>query len=240
MDIFAKQINAVHEIDWSKLPEDLKKTTYSLWLKAATHVKKYGLRNSQVTVIAPTGTIGLVMDCGTTGIEPDYSLVKNKKLSGGGQLRIVNESLEKVLLNLNYSVTEKNQIIHHIENTGSVINCKTLKLEHQAIFQTAQGDNRISAEGHLKMMAAVQPFISGAISKTVNLPAEAQVSDISDVYLKAWKLNLKSVSLYRDQSKFVQPLSNAGQKCVICGHGTVLESGCYKCHNCGFVSACVG
>jgi ribonucleoside-diphosphate reductase alpha chain len=238
--VLAKQMNSVHEIDWSLLPEQYKQATYAAWMKAVTHVKKHGLRNSQVTVIAPTGTIGLVMDCGTTGIEPDYSLVKNKKLSGGGQLRIVNESLEKVLKNLQYSDRDLNQIIHHIVNTGSVISCAALKPEHRAIFQTAQGDNKISSDGHLMMMAAVQPFISGAISKTVNLPSEANVADISDVYMKAWKLNLKSVSLYRDQSKFVQPLSDVGQKCVVCGHITVLESGCYKCHNCGFVSACVG
>ena len=240
MAVLAKQMNAVHKIDWSLLPEKYKQTTYALWMKAMAGIKKHGLRNSQVTVIAPTGTIGLVMDCGTTGIEPDYSLVKNKKLSGGGQLRIVNESLEKVLKNLQYSDSEKNQIIHHIVNTGSVMKCAVLKPEHRAIFQTAQGDNKISADGHLMMMAAVQPFISGAISKTVNLPAEAKVADISDVYMKAWKLNLKSVSLYRDQSKFVQPLSDVSQKCVVCGHTTILESGCYKCHNCGFVSACVG
>ena len=209
-------------------------------MKAAANIKKHGLRNAQVTVIAPTGTIGLVMDCGTTGIEPDYSLVKNKKLSGGGVLRIVNESLQKVLENLGYSDSDKNQIIHHIINTGSVMDCENLKPEHRAIFQTASGDNFISPDGHLLMMAAVQPFISGAISKTVNLPAESTREDISDVYMKAWKLNLKSVSLYRDQSKFVQPLSSVSQKCVVCGFKTVLESGCYKCHNCGFVSACVG
>ena len=238
--VIAKQMNAVHQIDWSKLPEDSKKATYALWLKAVSNIKKHGLRNAQVTVIAPTGTIGLVMDCGTTGIEPDYSLVKNKKLSGGGVLRIVNESLQKVLENLGYSDSDKNQIVHHIINTGSVMNCKNLKPEHRAIFQTASGDNSISPEGHLLMMAAVQPFISGAISKTVNLPAESTREDISDVYMKAWKLNLKSVSLYRDQSKFVQPLSSVSQKCVVCGFKTVLESGCYKCHNCGFVSACVG
>ncbi len=238
--VIAKQMNAVHEIDWSKLPEDYKKSTYTLWMKAVSSIKKHGLRNAQVTVIAPTGTIGLVMDCGTTGIEPDYSLVKNKKLSGGGVLRIVNESLEKVLENLGYSDSNKNQIIHHIINTGSVMNCENLKSEHRAIFQTASGDNPISPDGHLLMMAAVQPFISGAISKTVNLPSSSTREDISDVYMKAWKLNLKSVSLYRDQSKFVQPLSSVSQKCVVCGFKTILESGCYKCHNCGFVSACVG
>lgn len=240
LEVFAQQMKAVQEIDWSQLPSEYKKNTSFLWMKASENIKKYGLRNSQVTVIAPTGTIGLVMDCGTTGIEPDYSLVKNKKLSGGGQLRIVNESLEKVLKNLQYSEIEKNQILHHIINTGSVKNCSVLKSEHLSIFQTAQGDHQISVDGHLLMMSAVQPFISGAISKTVNLPAEAQVSDIADVYMKAWKLNLKSVSLYRDQSKFVQPLSDIGQKCIICGHRTTLESGCYKCHNCGYVSACVG
>ncbi len=238
--VMTKQMKAVVDIDWSVLPSEYKKSTLDLWLKAMTHVKKHGLRNAQVTVIAPTGTIGLVMDCGTTGIEPDYSLVKNKKLSGGGQLRMVNELFDQILHNLKYTDLERKQILHHILNTGSVMNCKFLKAEHRAIFQTAQGDNKISPEGHLLMMAAVQPFISGAISKTVNLPVESKVSDISAVYLKAWKLNLKSVSLYRDQSKFVQPLSDLSQKCVVCGHKTILESGCYKCHNCGYVSACVG
>lgn len=244
--VIQKQFSAIKKIDWVHIPAEHKKAVFSLWKQLLTDVKKYGLRNSQVTVIAPTGTIGLLMDCGTTGIEPDYSLVKNKKFSGGGYLTITNPVVEQTLKNLSYKQQDIDQIMAHIAREGTVVNCSVLQKDHYKIFQTAQGKNAISAEGHLLMMAAVQPFLSGAISKTVNLAAEAQIQDVSNVYMKAWELGLKSVSLYRDQSKFIQPLSSLGSildhqmKCIVCKNSMVLEGGCYKCHNCGFVSACVG
>ena len=238
--VIQKQFTALKKIDWSYFSTEDKKSTFDLWQQAIHQIDKHGLRNAQVTVIAPTGTIGLVMDCGTTGIEPDYSLIKNKKLSGGGNIKMVNPSIKISLQNLNYKVLSVQSILDYILKSGSVKNCKSLKLEHLDIFKTAQGDHTISAAGHLLMMAAVQPFISGAISKTVNLPESATVTDISEVYMKAWKLKLKSVALYRDQSKFIQPLTLVNNKCLVCGGQTILESSCYKCANCGYTSACVG
>ncbi len=245
--VMSKQKKSLAKIDWSVLPAGFKDEIVSLWDKNIVNVKKYGLRNAQVTVIAPTGTIGLVMDCGTTGIEPDYALIKFKKLSGGGSLNITNPAVEKALLSLNYSPIEVERIKQHVMKTGSLKDAPNFKPEHLRIFQMAQSEDQnqmISAEGHLLMMAAAQAFLSGAISKTVNLPASSSVDDISEVYRQAWKLKLKAVSIYRDQSKFVQPLNNQIQSsqvnCVICKNLMVLEASCYRCHNCGYVSACVG
>lgn len=228
------------------MPLEFEVICKDLWNEVIIRGEKFGFRNAQVTVIAPTGTIGLVMDCDTTGIEPDFALVKNKKLSGGGVLRIVNHSVDKALNVLKYSELIQKEILLHIEKTGSILNSK-LKKEHQKIFETATGDLTISPEGHLKMMAAVQLFISGAISKTVNMPATSTVDDISRIYKLAWSLKLKSVAIYRDGSKFAQPLSgkkylaqSADPKCTECGGVTQLESGCYRCLNCGTTTACAG
>lgn len=215
------------------------------------------LRNSQVSVIAPTGTIGLLMDCDTTGIEPDFSLLKSKKLSGGGEVKIVNQSVAPALRGLKYSEQKITKILDYILAHGHLQDCPELDPKHLAVFTCANGvqshsqthSQTLSPESHLLMMAAVQPFVSGAISKTVNLPHSATREDVSAIYMKAWRLGLKSVALYRDGSKGSQPLaalrkSNesreipAVMKCPECGATTELHSGCFRCPQCGFTAGC--
>lgn len=243
LKVLKKHQLANRKINWSMLPVEFEKLATASWKTAVDQGNRYGFRNAQATVIAPTGTIGLVMDCDTTGIEPDFSLVKYKKLSGGGVLKIVNQSVSHALHHLGYFDDQiemiKDYLLQHESLKGSLV-----KSEHLPVFSTAMGDLFLSPEAHLKMMAAVQPFISGAISKTVNLPAEAIEEDVSRIYQLAWKLKLKSISIYRDGSKFVQPLSGKSKvqptypKCSECGTETVLESGCYRCLNCGTTTAC--
>ncbi|MBC7740725.1 MAG: vitamin B12-dependent ribonucleotide reductase [Bdellovibrionaceae bacterium] len=237
------------KIVWSHLPKEMQRLCQSIWVDVVTRGQKFGFRNAQATVIAPTGTIGLVMDCDTTGIEPDFSLVKNKKLAGGGHLQIVNQSVEILLKKLNYNSVEIEKIKKNLLASNSVLK-SGIRLEHITLFACATGDVALPPAAHLKMMAAVQPFISGAISKTVNLPNSASVNDISQTYQQAWSLGLKSVAIYRDGSKFAQPLSSVTPKksdvvsepvyprCSECGHATILESGCYRCTNCGTTTAC--
>ncbi|MDO4717056.1 MAG: vitamin B12-dependent ribonucleotide reductase [Propionibacteriaceae bacterium] len=171
-----------------------------------------GFRNAQASVLAPTGTIGFMMDCDTTGIEPDFSLVKFKKLVGGGSMQIVNQTIPRALGNLGYSAEAAERIVAYIAEHGNVVGAPGLKPEHYAVFDTAMGVRSIAPMGHVRMMAAVQPFLSGAISKTVNLPESATVSDIEDVYLQGWKLGLKALAVYRDNCKVGQPLSDAKAK----------------------------
>lgn len=248
LKVIKKHQKALAGIDWKLLPDSYKKVAVGLWKTAVDSGERYGYRNAQATVIAPTGTIGLVMDCDTTGIEPDFSLIKNKKLSGGGYLKIVNQSVSVALEKLGYLPKDVEKILIQIEESGSVLK-SGIKSEHHQIFSCATGDLALTPAAHLKMMAAVQPFISGAISKTVNLPANSSVEDVSDTYKQAWQLGLKAVAIYRDGSKFVQPLSTAGitpkkaeeanhPACTECGYPTVLESGCYRCTNCGTTTAC--
>ena len=244
LKVISEHQKNLKNISWELLPEEFEVICKDIWKDVLSRGPKYGFRNAQVTVIAPTGTIGLVMDCDTTGIEPDFSLIKNKKLSGGGSLKIVNQSVAIALKTLKYSEPDQKEILTHIENTGNVLNSK-LNQAHYKIFETATGELPISPEGHLLMMAAVQPFISGAISKTVNMPSSATVEDISRIYKMAWSLKLKSVAIYRDGSKFAQPLSGKSDKtdnfkCTECGGATQLESGCYRCLNCGTTTACAG
>lgn len=237
---------ALKDIQWDLLPAVYKDICYELWADVLEMGEKHGFRNAQVTVIAPTGTIGLVMDCDTTGIEPDFSLIKHKKLSGGGQIKIVNQSVKIALDNLGYSEVDRDKILFQIESGEDFVRGSILKDEHKKIFFTAAGtthvgDDVLSPDAHILMMAAVQPFISGAISKTVNLPNSATEENIADVYHKAWRLNLKAVTIYRDGSKFVQPLNRNKPEfpaCTECGSPTVLESGCYRCLNCGTTTAC--
>ncbi len=243
MKVMKKHKQAAARISSDLLPEGFKDWTVELWQQVLIRGEQFGFRNAQATAIAPTGTIGLVMDCDTTGIEPDFSLIKNKKLSGGGYLQIVNQSVEVALNVLQYPHDEIQKISDELIKTNSILKT-SIKPEHHSIFSCATGDLALSPDAHLLMMAAVQPFISGAISKTVNLPNEATVKDISETYFKAWKLGLKSIALYRDGSKFVQPLSTkvvnmkTSPKCTECGFETVLESGCYRCVNCGTTTAC--
>jgi ribonucleoside-diphosphate reductase alpha chain len=171
-----------------------------------------GWRNAQASLLAPTGTIGFMMDCDTTGIEPDFSLVKYKKLSTGGSMQIVNQTIPFALHRLGYSQETIEAIVDHISQNGHVVDAPGLKQEHYAIFDTAVGIRAIEPMGHVRMMAAVQPFLSGAISKTVNMPETATREEIADVYFQGWKLGLKALAIYRDNCKVGQPLSDAKAK----------------------------
>jgi ribonucleoside-diphosphate reductase alpha chain len=181
------------------------------WDAALIQGERHGFRNSQVTVLAPTGTIGFMMDCDTTGIEPDLALVKYKKLVGGGMIKIVNNTVPSALIKLGYSEAQVNAIVSYIDATGTIEGAPGIKAEHLACFdcsfKPAKGTRSIHYMGHLKMMAAAQPFLSGAISKTVNLPQDCTVEDIADTYLEAWRQGIKAVAIYRDNSKGSQPLN---------------------------------
>jgi len=193
---------------------DLIDASKTCWDEALAHGEKHGYRNSQVTVLAPTGTIGFMMDCDTTGVEPDLALVKYKKLVGGGMIKIVNQTVPAALFKLGYTHDQANAIVSYIDATGTIEGAPNVKDDHLAVFdcsfKPAKGTRSIAYMGHLKMMAAVQPFISGAISKTVNLPESATIEDIMEAYLQSWKLGLKAVAIYRDGCKKSQPLSAAG------------------------------
>ncbi len=171
-----------------------------------------GYRNAQASVLAPTGTIGFMMDCDTTGIEPDFSLVKFKKLVGGGSMQIVNQTIPRALKNLGYQPEQIEAIVAYIGEHGHVIDAPGLKTEHYEVFDTAMGARALAPMGHVRMMAATQPFLSGAISKTVNLPETATVEEIEDVYMQSWKLGLKATAVYRDNCKVGQPLADGGGK----------------------------
>ncbi len=170
--------------------------------------EKHGFRNAQASVLAPTGTIGFMMDCDTTGIEPDFSLVKFKKLVGGGSMQIVNQTIPRALKKLGYAEETIEAIVEYIAEHGHVIDAPGLRTEHYEVFDTAMGARSLKPMGHVRMMAACQPFLSGAISKTVNLPESATVEEIADVYLQSWKLGLKATAIYRDNCKVGQPLSD--------------------------------
>lgn len=212
------------------------------WERVCDLAKIHGIRNAQVSVIAPTGTIGLLMDCETTGIEPEYSLVKNKKLVGGKSTLMINNVFIKTLENLKYSKEEVDQIKHTVLATGDISESKVLKKEHYSIFQTALGKNCISPLGHLKMVAACTSFVSGGISKTINLPKDATVSDVATIYKQAYYLGVKSISLYRDGCKLSQPLTmiqSQQLKCSKCGHLSLVAAGtCFKCEFCGESTSC--
>ena len=182
------------------------------WDEAVAAGEEYGYRNAQATVLAPTGTISFLMDCDTTGVEPDFSLVKFKELVGGGQMTIVNGTVPLALQTLGYDEREIDQILAHINEHGTIVGAPGLADEHLPVFDVAVGERAISHMGHLKMMGAVQPFISGAISKTVNLPETASVEDIADAYLQAWHLGIKALAIYRDGSKTAQALRTDAQK----------------------------
>ncbi|MGD0455799.1 MAG: vitamin B12-dependent ribonucleotide reductase, partial [Solirubrobacteraceae bacterium] len=184
------------------------------WDEAVELGERSGYRNAQATVLAPTGTISFLMDCDTTGVEPDFSLVKFKELVGGGQMTIVNKTVPLALQTLGYSEQQVEQIEAHLAEHGTIVGAPGLNEEHMAVFDVAVGERAISHMGHLKMMGAVQPFISGAISKTVNLPQEATVEDIADAYTQAWRLGVKALAIYRDGSKTAQALRTDAQQGV--------------------------
>ena len=185
------------------------------WDGALAFGEKHGYRNSQVTVLAPTGTIGFMMDCDTTGIEPDLALVKYKKLVGGGMIKIVNNTVPSALIKLGYNETEVNAIVSYIDATGTIEGAPAIKPEHLAVFdcsfKPSKGTRSIHYLGHIKMMGATQPFLSGAISKTVNLPQDCSVDDIAEAYMESWRQGLKAVAIYRDNSKGTQPLNVTAQ-----------------------------
>jgi ribonucleoside-diphosphate reductase alpha chain len=182
------------------------------WEDCLTLGKKNGYRNAQASLLAPTGTIGLMMDCDTTGVEPDLALVKFKKLVGGGSMQIVNQTVPRALKSLGYQPEQVEAIVEYIAEHGHVVDAPGLKPEHYEVFDCAMGERSISAMGHVRMMAAVQPGLSGAISKTVNLPESAAIEDIEQIYIEGWKLGLKALAVYRDNCKVGQPLSDARKK----------------------------
>ncbi|MBP6962340.1 vitamin B12-dependent ribonucleotide reductase, partial [Candidatus Saccharibacteria bacterium] len=193
--------DAVSSIDATLVSEELLSSASASWDDAVELGRKYGVRNSQASVLAPTGTIGLMMDCDTTGIEPDLGLVKMKKLVGGGTMSIVNQTVPRALQVLGYSKQQVDDIIAYIDVEKSIIGAPHLKAEHVNVFACSMGDNSIHYLGHVKMMGAVQPFLSGAISKTVNMPEDATVEEIEQLHFDSWKLGLKAVAIYRDNCK---------------------------------------
>src|ERR1700688_1266134 len=216
LDVIRMHRASVNNINKNNVPTPLYESSKQCWDEALAHGEKHGYRNSQVTVLAPTGTIGFMMDCDTTGVEPDLALVKYKKLVGGGMIKIVNQTVPTALFKLGYDHDQTNAIVSYIDATGTIEGAPAVKDDHLAVFdcsfKPAKGTRSIAYMGHLRMMAATQPFISGAISKTVNLPENASVEDIMEAYLQAWKLGLKAVAVYRDGCKKSQPLSAAGTK----------------------------
>jgi len=186
------------------------------WQQGIRLGERSGWRNAQASVLAPTGTIGFMMDCDTTGIEPDLALIKYKKLVGGGVIKIVNNTVPQALIKLGYSPEQVEKIVSHIDATGTIEGAPHVKPEHLPVFdcsfRPANGSRSIHYMGHIRMMAAVQPFISGAISKTINMPEEATVEQIMEAYTESWKLGIKAVAIYRDNSKRVQPLSSGSGK----------------------------
>ncbi|MFL6099010.1 MAG: vitamin B12-dependent ribonucleotide reductase [Actinomycetales bacterium] len=194
------------------LDTDVHRAATKAWDRVVKTGERNGFRNAQASVLAPTGTIGFMMDCDTTGIEPDFSLVKFKKLVGGGSMQIVNLTIPRALRKLGYTEETSEAIVEYIAEHGHVIDAPGLRPEHYEVFDTAMGERSIAPMGHVRMMAAAQPFLSGAISKTVNLPEDATVEDIEDVYLQGWKLGLKALAVYRDNCKVGQPLSDAKAK----------------------------
>ncbi len=216
LDVIRMHRASVNGINKGNVPTALYEASKACWDEALQHGEKHGYRNSQVTVLAPTGTIGFMMDCDTTGIEPDLALVKYKKLVGGGMIKIVNNTVPTALFKLGYTHEQTDAIVSYIDATGTIEGAPLIKEDDLAVFdcsfKPAKGTRSIHYTGHLRMMAAAQPFISGAISKTVNLPENASVEDIMDAYLQAWKLGLKAVAIYRDGCKKSQPLSAAGTK----------------------------
>jgi ribonucleoside-diphosphate reductase alpha chain len=211
--VMRKHRDAVSEINARQVPADLYAGAKQAWDEAVELGEDFGYRNAQATVLAPTGTIGFMMDCDTTGVEPDIALVKYKKLVGGGLMKIVNTTVPMALEKLGYTKPEVEAIVHHIDEQETIEGAPFLKDEHLPVFdcafKAANGDRSIHYMGHIRMMGATQPFISGAISKTVNVPREATVEDIEKAYVESWRLGAKAISIYRDGSKRTQPLNTS-------------------------------
>ena len=206
---------AAAHIDEELVPPHLLSAAQECWDDATALAREVGVRNAQASVLAPTGTIGLMMDCDTTGIEPDLGLCKVKKLVGGGTMQIVNQTVPRALARLGYTAAENAAIIAYIDENKSILGAPHLAPEHVSVFACSMGDNTIHHSGHVRMMAAVQPFISGAISKTVNLPQEATIDEVEQLHIDAWKLGVKAIAIYRDNCKVGQPLSTAKKESAI-------------------------
>ena len=196
----------------SELDKSVHKLATKVWAEGNKTGEKNGWRNAQASVLAPTGTIGFMMDCDTTGIEPDFSLVKFKKLVGGGSMQIVNQTIPRALKKLGYTDETIEAIVEYISANGHVVDAPGLKPEHYSVFDCAIGKRSIAPMGHVRMMSAVQPFLSGAISKTVNMPEDATVEEVEEIYYEGWKQGLKALAIYRDNCKVGQPLSDANAK----------------------------
>jgi ribonucleoside-diphosphate reductase alpha chain len=205
--VMRKHREAADEIDGDLVPEGLLSAAKKSWDEAVTLGERHGYRNAQATVLAPTGTIGLMMDCDTTGIEPELALVKTKKLVGGGTMQFVNRTVPRALERLGYDAAQTEDIVAYIAEHNSVTDAPHLRPEHRSVFDTAMGDASIHYMGHVRMMAAAQPFISGAISKTVNMPEHVTVEEVEQLFVESWKLGLKAVAIYRDNCKVAQPMS---------------------------------
>src|SRR5258708_918553 len=211
--VMEKHRQAAYALSTSSESADVIKAARDTWDDAVNLGRIHGYRNAQATVLAPTGTIGLMMDCGTTGIEADLALVKYKKLVGGGLLKIVNNTVPAALRKLGYDSNEVKEIVEFIDENDTIEGAPHLQDEHLKVFDCAfkpvKGARSIAPMGHARMMAGVQPFISGSMSKTVNLPTEATVEDIEQTYMESWKLGLKCIAIYRDGCKRSQPLSTS-------------------------------
>jgi ribonucleoside-diphosphate reductase alpha chain len=209
------------KIDEELVPPELLSAAQQSWDEAVELAEQFGVRNSQASVLAPTGTIGLLMDCDTTGVEPDLGLVKTKKLVGGGTMSIVNQTVPRALRQLGYAQGQVDQIVAYIDEHKTILGAPDLAVEHLPVFACSMGDNTIHYSGHVRMMGAVQPFISGAISKTVNMPEDVTVEDVEQLHIDAWKLGIKAVAIYRDNCKVAQPLSTTKkEKAVVEGGDT--------------------
>ncbi|MGA8182168.1 MAG: vitamin B12-dependent ribonucleotide reductase [Terriglobia bacterium] len=216
LEVISMHRNALQNINARNVPDGLMESCQEVWDECMASGVRHGYRNAQVTVLAPTGTIGFMMDCDTTGVEPDLALVKYKKLVGGGLIKIVNNIVPLALLKLGYTDQQAAEIVNYIDQNGTIEGAPHLKAEHLAVFdcslKPSKGKRSIHYMGHIRMMAAVQPFISGAISKTVNLPEDATVDDIEKAYIEAWHLGLKAIAVYRSGSKRSQPLNTSDAK----------------------------
>ena len=213
LGVMKKHRHHVDKIDGQYVPGDLVPSARAAWDDAISIGREHGFRNGQATVLAPTGTIGFMMDCDTTGIEPDIALIKYKRLVGGGMIKIVNGTTREALANLGYNDEQTQAIIDYIDTEETIEGAPGLADAHLPVFdcafRAANGTRSIHYQGHIRMMAAAQPFISGAISKTVNLPPEATIEDVQDAYMEAWKQGLKAIAIYRDGCKRTQPLSTS-------------------------------
>ncbi len=207
LEVLSMHRAEVAKIDEVLVPHELLTAAQESWDNAVETAKTYGVRNSQASVLAPTGTIGLLMDCDTTGIEPDLGLVKTKKLVGGGTMSIINQTVPRALYRLGYSEEEIADIAAYVDEHKSILGAPHISPDHLGVFACSMGDNTIHYRGHVRMMAAAQPFLSGAISKTVNMPEEATIEDVEHLHIEAWQMGIKAVAIYRDNCKVAQPLA---------------------------------